>query len=356
MSSTDTIRTIGATPWAIQPTTLDALVAFLGSGQEVTRKTAAARIGGARAPARSSSPAAGVMVIPVYGIITQHSGQVDDFWGMVGTSTESIGAMFDVAIAHQDVGTVVLDIDSPGGTVYGVPELAAKIYAARGKGKRIVAVADSLAASAAWWLASQADEVVASPSAEVGSIGVYSAHIDTTGAQEQAGFKVTVISAGRFKAEGALGQPLTDAAKAAEQARVDTMYGMFVADVARGRGVDSMRVRTGYGEGRIVGAKAALAAGMVDRVATVQETIGRYVGRAGGRGGASADFRRRELALADAPTGANADTLKKKLALNVAVAAMQTGTSAEARRRELGLGNADTEKKKLALRMAKGGR
>jgi len=317
MSTTQILRAIGAMPWAIQPQTLDAVVGFLSSGAEVTRKTVAARLGVRGAAARRPSPAAGVAVISVYGIITQHAAAADDFWSLAGTSTEEIGALFEAAIADRDVGTVVLDVDSPGGTVYGIPELAARIFAARGV-KKIVACSNALCASAAYWLASQAEEIVASPSAEVGSIGVYSAHIDLSGAQEQAGIKVSIFSAGRYKAEGALGQPLSDGARVAEQSRVDEMYSMFIADVARGRGVDPMRVRSGYGEGRVVGAKQARTLGMVDRVATLPETVGRYRVRAGARSGASADVLRRKLALQGvrtAPTGANAETLRLKLDL-----------------------------------------
>jgi len=299
------LRAAGSIPWAIQPEKLDAVMAFLAlraSGERFTRDEVAARIGAKKSAPGQPPQGSGVAVIPVYGIIAQHMAQVDDISSGGGTSTEEIGAMFDAAMASPDVGTIVLAVDSPGGTVYGVPELAARIFAARGR-KKIVSVASSLMASAAYWLSAQADEVVASPSAEVGSVGVYSAHIDLTGAQEQAGIKVRIFSAGKFKAEGALGQPLSEEAQAFEQARVDEMYGLFVADVARGRGVKPSDVRGGFGEGRIVGAKQAKALGMVDRVATLDETIARYLKRAAPRAAANADTLRRQLALATVGQG-----------------------------------------------------
>jgi signal peptide peptidase SppA len=293
------LRAASSTLWAIQAEKLDAVLAFLAlraSGERFTREEVAARIGAKRERPGQPPQGSGVAVIPVYGVIAQHMAQVDDISSGGGTSTEEIGAMFDQALADPDVGTIILAVDSPGGTVYGVPELAARIFAARGQ-KKVVSVASSLAASASYWLASQAEEMVASPSAEVGSVGVYSAHIDMSGAQEQAGMKVSIFSAGKYKAEGALGQPLSDEAKVAEQARVDEMYGMFVADVARGRNVKPADVRGGFGEGRVVGAKQAKALSMVDRVATLEETVARYLKRAAPRVGANADTLRKDLAL-----------------------------------------------------------
>jgi signal peptide peptidase SppA len=302
------LRAAGSTLWAIQPEKLDAVLAFLSlraAGERFTREEVAARIGAKKRPPGQPPQGSGVAVIPVYGIIAQHMAQVDDISSGGGTSTEEIGAAFDQAIVDPDVGTIVLAVDSPGGTVYGVPELVAHITESKGRSpKRVVAVASSLAASAAYWISTAADEIVASPSSEVGSIGVYSAHIDTTKADEQMGLKVEIFSAGKYKAEGALGQALSEEARAAEQARVDEMYGMFVADVARGRGVKPADVRGGFGEGRIVGAKQAKALGMVDRVATLEETVQRYLRpRARALAGAHADTLRRQLALDSARVG-----------------------------------------------------
>jgi signal peptide peptidase SppA len=295
------LRAASSTLWAIQAEKLDQVLAFLAlraGGERFTREEVAARIGATRERPGQPPRGSGVAVIPVYGIIAQHMAQVDDISSGGGTSTEEIGALFDQAMANDDVGTIILAVDSPGGTVYGVPELVAHILEAKGRGpKRVVACATSLMASAAYWISAAADEIVASPSAEVGSIGVYSAHIDMSGAQEQAGMKVSIFSAGKYKAEGALGQPLSDEAKAAEQARVEEMYGMFVADVARGRNVKPADVRGGFGEGRVVGAKQAKALGMVDRVATLEETVARYLKRAAPRVGANADTLRKDLAL-----------------------------------------------------------
>jgi signal peptide peptidase SppA len=178
------------------------------------------------------------------------------------------------ALADPDVGAVLLDLDSPGGVVDGIPEAAATLRAMRGS-KPIVAVANGMAASAAYWLASQADEMSVTPSGAVGSIGVYATHRDMSGAGKLQGVATTLVSAGKHKTEGNPWEPLSDEARAAIQHDVDHFYNLFTADVAKGRGVKQADVKTGYGEGRVMNAKDALAAGLVDRVETLGEAATR---------------------------------------------------------------------------------
>jgi signal peptide peptidase SppA len=168
----------------------------------------------------------------------------------------------------------VLDIDSPGGSIYGVPELAQEIFAAREK-KKVVAVANSLAASAAYWLAAAASEVVVTPSGDVGSVGVYAMHEDISRLLDQEGVTVTFISAGKFKTEGNPYEPLSEEGRSFMQERVDEAYAMFTRDLARFRDVPVAKVKSDFGEGRVVGAKAAKAAGMVDRIASLEDTLAR---------------------------------------------------------------------------------
>jgi signal peptide peptidase SppA len=150
--------------------------------------------------------------------------------------------------------------------------MAAEIRAARGT-KPIVAVANTEASSAAYWLASQADEFVSTRSGRVGSIGVFAAHEDESAKAEAEGIRTTLVSAGRYKTEGNPFEPLTDEAKAHMQSMVDEYYSMFVTDVAAGRGLTADAVRSGYGEGREVTASTALEVGMIDRVATTEEIV-----------------------------------------------------------------------------------
>jgi ClpP class serine protease len=128
-----------------------------------------------------------------------------------------------------------------------------------------------------------ATEIVASPSSMVGSIGVYTIYDDISDALGLLGVKREVIVAGKYKAEGADGGPLTADARDHLRALVDTAYALFVADVAKGRGVSASAVRSGYGEGRIVPADDALALGLVDRIASLSDTLLRLTATTGAR-------------------------------------------------------------------------
>jgi len=213
-----------------------------------------------------------VGVIPIRGTISQHS--ASDLMSLLfgGTSTEQVSATLREYVADDSIGKIVLDIDSPGGSVFGIQELAQEIYKAR-SAKPIVAIANATAASAAYWLGSAASEFYITPSGQVGSIGVVAIHQDVSKAADQMGIKTTLISAGKFKTLGNQFEPLTDDARTRIQADIDERYGAFVHDVARFRGVTEARVRNGFGEGDVVGAKAAKAEGMVDGIATLDQVI-----------------------------------------------------------------------------------
>jgi signal peptide peptidase SppA len=122
-------------------------------------------------------------------------------------------------------------------------------------------------ASAAYWLASGATEIVATPGSEVGSIGVIAVHYDESAALSNAGVVATEITAGAHKGEGSPYRPLSDDDRAALEDRVEAQYQLFTARVARGRKRPVEDVRAGFGEGRVLTAAAALKAGLVDRVA-----------------------------------------------------------------------------------------
>lgn len=125
------------------------------------------------------------------------------------TSSEEIGDALREAAGREDIKAVFLNIDSPGGTVAGTPELANAV-AALDKKKPVYAFSSGLMCSAAYWVASQARAIYATPSAQVGSIGVVQAVIDNSAALDKAGIKVEVFSVGKYKAMGAPGTPLTD--------------------------------------------------------------------------------------------------------------------------------------------------
>ena len=284
------------TPWAILPMKLaiiQQLITLRAQGHRLTAEEIQAQIQAARGDAetRRRGDAAGIAILPIVGTIIPRGDMLMESSGAI--STQRIAAAFRSALATPDVESIVLDIDSPGGQVGGVDELATEIFQARGQ-KRIVAVANHLAASAAYWIASSADEVVVSPSGEVGSIGVLAMHQDISQALEADGVKINMLFAGKYKTEGNPFEPLTEEARAAIQARIDDYYQMFAGAVARNRGVKRSEVVGGFGEGRVVGAKQAVALGMADRVATLDETIERLRGKRP-RQSFSADSRERRL-------------------------------------------------------------
>lgn len=263
------------TPWALLPSALDAMLSVLqvrATGQRVSEEEVRAAIATreAREPVRGVQR--GVALLPVFGILGQRMNLPLQMSG--GTSTEILSRDFRQLLDDDRVSAIVLACDSPGGSTHGVGELATEIRTAREqKRKPVVACVSSLCASAAYWIASGAERIVITPGGDAGSVGVICAHEDFSGAQERAGIKTTLISAGRFKAEANPFQPLTDEARANLQRRVDECYRRFVAAVAAGRGVSEHAVREGYGQGRLLGAREALAAGMVDEIATLDEVI-----------------------------------------------------------------------------------
>jgi signal peptide peptidase SppA len=224
--------------------------------------------------AKVSNSAAGgtvVAVIGVYGVLTQRGG-IDMDTSEPLTSMAWLSQSVRLAAADPTIGAIVLDVDSPGGSVYGVAELADAIFAARDS-KPIAAVCNSLMASAAFWAASQADSVYCTAGGEVGSIGVYTLHTNFAELLKQRGVAIELISAGKFKTEGNPYGPLTDEARAHVQASVDQYYDAFVRAVARGRGSPLKNVREGMGQGRVLQAEQAKAENMIDGIATLGQVI-----------------------------------------------------------------------------------
>lgn len=248
---------------------------------------AARKVSAARARNLASGAGSAVAVIPVYGML-MHRGNMD-ISGPSSCSTESLLQQLRQAVNDPGVRSIVFDIDSPGGDVDGVDELATEIYQAR-KQKKISAVSNCLCASAAYYLASQATEVVASPSSLTGSIGVYTMHEDDSKALDNMGVKFTLIKFGENKAEGISTEPLSDSAREHLQEMVDTFGAMFEKAVARGRGLKQSEVHAKFGQGRVFDAKTAMRLGMVDRVATLDEVLQGYGVSRSGNGNSSAQL------------------------------------------------------------------
>ncbi|HEY6769387.1 MAG TPA: S49 family peptidase [Candidatus Sulfotelmatobacter sp.] len=212
----------------------------------------------ATASAHSFRPAAGQ--VGVFGIL----GQSEKF---ADTDYASIRTAIRRASADPQARSIDLFIDSPGGSVMGLPETADAIQAAN-RVKPVRAFVTGIAASAAYWLASQASTIHLTPSGEVGSVGVLDLHADISKALENGGVKVTAVHAGEHKVERAPFAPLSDEAKAHMQHGVNAWYGDFLTAVRRGRGA-RVNPSSDFGGGRMLSAKSALAAGMIDFIGGV---------------------------------------------------------------------------------------
>ena len=260
-------------PWAILESKLaeiTGMIERITAGDELSDDQLDAIIA-ARPQRPSPNTGAAVAVLSLWGTMLPRAGKMEQSSGVIGT--DQFAASFRFAMEDPSVSAVVVSVDSPGGSVAGVEELASDVYRLRGR-KPVVAVSDSLMASAAYWAMAGASEIVATPSAMVGSVGVVAIHLDKSGAMEKAGVKATVITHGRYKAEGSPFGPMSEEAIAHTQEEVSYYGGMFERAVARGRGVPIAKVRADFGEGRVFNADKAKRAGMIDRVATLDQVIG----------------------------------------------------------------------------------
>lgn len=258
-------------PWSILPerlTVLQEIIARHISGEKLPPEEVQLVIHGAKRP--DNRRAGNIAILPLFGTIFPRANLMTEVSG--ATSAELFGKQFDELVKDPEIGAIVLDVDSPGGQVTGVEELSRKIYEARGK-KPIVAVANHTMASAAYWIGTAADEVVITPSGDVGSIGAFAAHWDESKALEMEGLKLTLISEGKYKIEGNPYEPLSEEAHSAIRGMVREAYDMFVKAVARNRGKPVDEVRNGFGEGRVVGARQSIELGMADRIGTMEETV-----------------------------------------------------------------------------------
>lgn len=287
------LRYLSTQIWACEPR-------FLARGQLLLQQAVGGRLfTGAMLHAELGIPTpeaeamqtdAGVAVIPIHGVIVDHASSL-------GTSARDIGAMLRGALASRQVDAILFDVDSPGGIVMGIPELADEIRAAQAV-KPMAAYNGGLMASAAYWLGAAAGDVTATKSSETGSIGVYTWHEDWSKHLEQEGIAITEVSRGKYKTEGAPWKALSADAQAELDARVEEVYGWFLKSVAADRRTTPAQVRDGYGQGRVLGAERARAANLIDRVGTFAEAVRRLTERASrkvGRG--RAGLERERLAL-----------------------------------------------------------
>jgi signal peptide peptidase SppA len=214
-----------------------------------------------------------VAIISIAGVIEKTPSILSWFFG--GSTVDGITAALRECLADPAVSAIVLDVNSPGGTVTGIGELADEIFQAR-KQKPITAVANGQMCSAAYYLGSQASEVLASPSSMMGSVGVYMMHEDDSQLLDNVGVKMTFISYGDHKTEANPYEPLTDEAKAHLQSMVDEHGQAFEKAVARGRKISADEVHRKFGKGRALTASNAVKVGMADRMGTIDDALAKH--------------------------------------------------------------------------------
>lgn len=211
----------------------------------------------------------GIAVIGVSGTLVKKASWLDAVSGL--QSYESIRAGFQDAVGDPRIQGIVLDVDSPGGEVGGLFDLADEIYSARAE-KPCIAIADDDAFSAAYAIASSAQRVFVTRTGGVGSVGVIALHLDQSAFDEKAGRKYTAIYAGARKNDFNPHEPLSGSAKDELQAEIDRLYGMFAGTVARNREMKLALVRNT--EAGLYYAEKAISAGFADQVGTFDDALG----------------------------------------------------------------------------------
>lgn len=278
-------------PWAIERAKFDEIHALLqlrADGRVLSREAVETVVAARRpevqffaldgetvVPAEGGTGRQVVAVIGIYGTMLHRVSGLAETSGLA--STEKVAQRVRAAAQDPSVRGIVLDVDSPGGSVYGVTELAAEIRAARDT-KTVVAYFNARGASAAYWAASAAGERIGAPSSEVGSIGVFYEHEDRSEENAKAGRKYTTIAFGESKAQGGPNEPLSDAARENIEKRVAELGVTFEDDVAKNLDITRAKVHKEFGQGLMFGAIEAKAKGMIDRIGSMDDAVRRAGG------------------------------------------------------------------------------
>lgn len=250
---------------------LTAIVAELASGKQVSDARLATL---KRSTPEAASGQSGFSFVPLVAgggrgvaVVSMHGVALYDLdWQPYCFSTRKLAATLAELADSQQIGAILLDIDTPGGHVTGTQEAADAVWNARKK-KPVIGIVNALCASAGYWIGSQCTKLIGVPSADVGSIGVFMCHYDYSDAFAKAGIRPTFIFAGPHKTEGNAVEPLGAEAKAWFQSGVDQTYRDFISAVARGRQSYLPAVEANFGGGRCLPARSALRVGMIDEIA-----------------------------------------------------------------------------------------
>lgn len=210
-----------------------------------------------------------VAIVPVRGPLSKNGLSC---WGMtIMDSMRGLSVALRAAVVDPSVQAILLDVDSPGGTVDGIEELTETVVTV-GRCKPLYAYADGLMASAGYWLACNAREIAAPATADVGSIGVVMMQRDVSRSLEDMGIKYNIITAGRYKAAGNAVEPLSEEMRAYLQSGIDDVYELFLQAVEKGRGVSREKVLT-MADGRVFIAGEALKVGLIDQLCSRESFI-----------------------------------------------------------------------------------
>ena len=251
-------------PWAITETALHTILEVAARENEAP-EAVAAKLGRQLQNSYNATERDGVAIIPVTGPLFRYA---NIFTAISGASSyELIARDFMSALENPQISSIILDIDSPGGEVNGVSELASMIFEARGT-KPVIAYASGDAASGAYWIASAADEIVVSETSALGSIGVVGIYRGKS-AKESAETVEIVSSQSPHKRL----DPNSDDGRAKLQTRIDSMADVFVSTIARNRDVTADHVLGHYGGGDVMIGANAVNAGLADRVGSLERLI-----------------------------------------------------------------------------------
>lgn len=214
----------------------------------------------------------GTLYVPIKGMLVHDYGYAIGDWL---TGYTYIAKAFERGMEDPEVERIAMVISSGGGEVAGNFDLVDKIFSMRGT-KPIRAFVNEAAYSAAYSLASAADKISMTRTAGVGSIGVVTAHVDYSELYKDAGVKVTFIHAGDHKVDGNPYEPLPEEVKKRMQARIDSMYDIFVSTVARNREMDEKAIRDT--EALTYSASDAISVGLADEVLPFEEAVAAFSG------------------------------------------------------------------------------
>jgi len=252
-------------PWVIQPQSLQQILDIAARVHEPNWEAVALKRAD-RVMNDVLEMHGSVAVVNVIGPIFRYANMFTAISG--ATSIEILARSFGAVVDDPKVSAILLNVDSPGGEVAGISELARAIYAARQK-KTVWAYVDDLAASGAYWLAAAAERIIVSDTSQIGSIGVITTMTEEP--KNVGGRKLYTIVSSQSPAKRP--DPETDEGMAILQATVDDLANVFVEAVARYRAVSTARVTEKFGLGFVIGAAKAVAVGAADDIGTFEEVI-----------------------------------------------------------------------------------